>query len=403
MSKSKGNAVDPMNVIRGASLDDLESSLRQNKAEGLLNEHEFSAALAEQNAAFPSGIPVCGADALRLTLLYSDVKSDRVRIDVDRARTMAAFANKIWQATRFVTQHNPEPIASAEPNLERAKRPIDAWILSQLASTVEKCDVGLRNYDFHVAVAALYEFWYGAFCDVYLEACKSVLWGPECDVKIGVRAVLDVCLDAGLRLLFPFMPHVTDELFHRYHRRCGASFQPPCESLIRAPYPVPEKWKQFKNPDLDAAFDEAFKLIEVLRKHKLGLKLGKVRPDVAVVWPNMAGHVVAQFRDVIVDLAKVNSLEFCLAEADVSNGFLLLAGPYPDVNVFMNVERLNVDEEIARRLVNIQKDLDGLKEKINSKKFSKIVPSRRLQIEKKYAALEFEREQLAAAVKMQKS
>ena len=189
MSKSKGNVVDPLHVINGRSLKELEEDLKLT-GQALMNEKELQKALKSLKATFPSGIPKCGTDALRFSLVHNDPKSQQINVDVNFIYTCAAFCNKIWQAARFFLLAH-ERLQEAETyyisEVEKMSnlawlhsnhgklRLEDKWILSKYATTVKEVNENLEKRDFHLAVRALRSFLYSDLCDVYVEASKPFL------------------------------------------------------------------------------------------------------------------------------------------------------------------------------------------------------------------------------------
>lgn len=170
---------------------------------------------------FPDGIRQCGTDALRFSLVQYTQQGRQINLDVQRVVSMRHFCNKIWQATRFCLGHfenHPEHRfnePSSNDNLTNGDL-INRWILSRLANTVGKVTHAMDTYMFSDATTAIYDFFLHEFCDVYLELAKPILYGRvvECDVK-STLDTLFFCLDTSFRLMHPFMPFVTEELWQR--------------------------------------------------------------------------------------------------------------------------------------------------------------------------------------------
>ncbi|KAJ8954030.1 hypothetical protein NQ318_004323 [Aromia moschata] len=172
MSKSLGNVIAPEDVINGATLEMLEASSKANHAAGVLSEEELQRAVRGQKKMFPQGIPECGSDALRFTLLSHNIKNHFINFDVNECHTNKLFCNKIWQATKFVRLWfdavSEEQTLRNSDVAETPLSPMDKWILSRLSFMVDTVNEGLENFDFHVSTAALKNFLYYDFCDVYL-------------------------------------------------------------------------------------------------------------------------------------------------------------------------------------------------------------------------------------------
>jgi len=217
MSKSLGNVIDPIEVIDGISLSDLNQKLY----EGNLPEKEIAKAIEGQKQDFPSGIPECGADALRFGLLAYTLQGRNVNLDINRVVGYRHFCNKIWQATRFGLEYFPKDFkfrGSLRPDSPFAWE--DKWILSRLSACAEKTNRALEKYEFAGATTACYDFFLKELCDVYLELLKPRLYGEaENDDALKDRQlaceVLYVCLDWSFRLMHPLLPYLTEELYQR--------------------------------------------------------------------------------------------------------------------------------------------------------------------------------------------
>uniref|UniRef100_A0A8C3T678 valine--tRNA ligase n=1 Tax=Chelydra serpentina TaxID=8475 RepID=A0A8C3T678_CHESE len=230
MSKSLGNVIDPLDVISGITLEGLHAQLLESNLEPA----EVERARQGQKSDYPAGIPECGTDALRFALCAYTTQGRDINLDVNRILGYRHFCNKLWNATKFAIRAlGPgfKPPPGPEPS--GAESPIDRWILSRLSLAVELSDAALRAYDFPAATTAAYGFWLYELCDVYLECLKPVLAEGAAPAVAAARCTLYTCLDAGLRLLAPFMPFVSEELFQRLPRR--APHAPP--SICVTPYP----------------------------------------------------------------------------------------------------------------------------------------------------------------------
>ncbi|XP_012946449.1 valine--tRNA ligase, partial [Aplysia californica] len=171
MSKSLGNVIDPMDVIDGRSLEDLEARL----CAGNLDPREVARAREGQRLAYPEGIARCGADALRITLLAYNVKNLDINFNVAHAESNKRFCNKIWQSFKFIlSKIGDGPFQSTDFKLTGQEDSTDLWILSQLSHMVHVCHAHFEAYDLHLVVEALHQFWYRDLCDVYLESVKPV-------------------------------------------------------------------------------------------------------------------------------------------------------------------------------------------------------------------------------------
>lgn len=218
MSKSRGNVIDPMDVIDGISLDNLKDKTKQMYYNGILSLAEMNKALTyhQDNFSATKGIPECGVDALRFTLLSQDIKSHYVNFDIAMCNANKLFGNKIWQSVRY-TQISYDKLEKSKlpPDFELNRDDLtyfDKWILSRMADMVNTVNNSMENYDFHLATKAIRTFMYNEFCDIYLEATKPGIDCSDCSVAYAHVHTLSAALNTSLRCLAPFMIYLTEEL-----------------------------------------------------------------------------------------------------------------------------------------------------------------------------------------------
>lgn len=214
MSKSKGNVIDPMDIINGISIDGLKEKVVELHKDGILNQDEVKKAISYNKSSFSStnGIPECGVDALRFTLLSNDVKSHFVSFDVYQCHANKLFCNKIWQSIKY-TQLCYEKLKKVNEEITTKDLTyFDKWILSRLSTMVEIVNKSLDGYDFHLATKSLRTLIYNEFCDVYLESTKPGFDSGEFKVGYAHAHTLSAVLNTSLRCLSPFMIYLTDEV-----------------------------------------------------------------------------------------------------------------------------------------------------------------------------------------------
>ncbi|WAR22740.1 SYVC-like protein [Mya arenaria] len=257
MSKSLGNVIDPLDVINGISLEELHNRLK----DGNLEDKELKKAKEGQKQDYPNGIPECGTDALRFALIAYTSQGRDINLDVLRVQGYRFFCNKLWNATRFALialgeNFKPKPTSQ----LSDSENEMELWILSRLSYAVDTCKTGFEKYDFQLATSAIYNFWLYELCDWYLENIKPIIYGSDAEAKVVCQDVLYTCLDVGLRLLHPFMPFVTEELYQRLPRRSDSV--PP--SICVTPYPVPQDFP-WRNIKLEEEVDFIVKIVKSVR------------------------------------------------------------------------------------------------------------------------------------------
>jgi valyl-tRNA synthetase len=240
MSKSKGNVIDPLDVIDGIGLE----ALLAKRTGGLMQPHMASRIERATRAQYPEGIHAHGTDALRFTFASLATQSRDIRFDLARVAGSRNFCNKLWNAARFVLGSiGPEagsppgavrPEAGAAPaNSATADSAADRWIRSRLGATIAAVDAAFADYRFDFAATALYEFTWHEFCDWYLEIVKPVLQGGPGPARSATQRTLLLVLEALLRALHPLMPFITEEIWLRVAPLAGVEG----DTIMRQPWP----------------------------------------------------------------------------------------------------------------------------------------------------------------------
>ncbi|MCW8125300.1 valine--tRNA ligase [Microbulbifer halophilus] len=231
MSKSKGNVLDPIDLIDGIDLE----SLVQKRTSGMMQPHLRDKIEKQTRKEFPEGIAAYGTDALRYTY-YSLASTGRdIRFDVGRIEGFRNFCNKIWNASRYVLQ-NCEGYDCGQDGGEDFELSLaDRWIISQLQRTEKTVREAMDTYRFDLASQALYDFVWAEYCSWYLELSKPVLWDENVSqaVKTGTRRTLIRVLETILRLAHPLMPFITEEIWQRVKALAGTSG----DTIMLQPYP----------------------------------------------------------------------------------------------------------------------------------------------------------------------
>lgn len=192
---------------------------------GNLDPREVKVAQRDLTQEFPQGIPECGTDALRFTLSSYLQQGRQINMDLQRVVSYRHFCNKIWNAYRFMLPHLPPRGDSSCPTILRSELEqhpslglAEHWILSRLDKTVSEINAGLHDFQLASSTTALYSFFVHDFCDVYVELSKARLSaGANSEDQVATVNVLEYCFDTTLRLLHPFMPFISEELWQRLY------------------------------------------------------------------------------------------------------------------------------------------------------------------------------------------
>jgi valyl-tRNA synthetase len=212
MSKSKGNVLDPIDLIDGIDLESLVSK----RTSGMMQPKEAAKIEKRTRQQFPDGIESYGTDALRFTFAAMASTSRDINFDLGRVEGYRNFCNKLWNASRFVLM-NTEEFDTGKEGGELQLSLADKWIWARFQQTLHTFETALEDYRFDLAAQAVYEFTWNQFCDWYLELSKPVLNNDASTdaEKRGTRHTLVNVLESLLRLLHPIMPFITEEIWQR--------------------------------------------------------------------------------------------------------------------------------------------------------------------------------------------
>jgi valyl-tRNA synthetase len=349
MSKVKGNVIDPLDVIRGAPAEALPPAIR-NK--------------------FPGGMPAFGADALRYTLASLTQQGRDIKLSLERVNGYRAFANKLWNATRFALL-NLEDFVPGKAPLEKGRLTLaDRWILARLERVTEEVDTALTTFQFAEAASTLYQFAWHSFCDWYIELAKAPLQGGDARARASTQGVLVHVLDQLFRLLHPFMPFLTEELWHRLPGVAGDAF------LAQAAFP--EANGQWRDAAAEREMAPVVAVVDAVRTIRGESNLSPAARFRAVVHSDRPEALDALRRasGYVLPLAGLASLD------------VLPPGPQPPqsatwvgegLQVFVPLAGLlDLGEERARlqkELARLQTDVAGLRRKLDNPSFVERAPA----------------------------
>ena len=225
MSKSKGNTLDPLDIIDGINLDDLIDK----RTEGSMQPKMKERIIKQTKKEFPNGIEAYGTDALRLTFCSLASGGRDINFDIKRVEGYRNFCNKLWNAARFIDLN----IDNYGISKKRSETSIDAWIDYKFNQTVKKVDLSMNEFRFDLATKAIYEFIWYEFCDWFIELQKISLRKDDVNKAEIVRSLVDI-LEKTLRLAHPIMPFITEEIWKQFQAHHNSTH----ESIMISEYPV---------------------------------------------------------------------------------------------------------------------------------------------------------------------
>ena len=361
MSKSKGNVLDPLDIIDGITVDDLVAK----RTTGLMKPKDAPKIEKHTRKEFPDGIAPHGADALRFTMAALAGPGRDIKFDMARCEGYKNFCNKLWNATRFVLM-NTEGFSVGATGAATFAAPTpqtdaEQWILSRLAKVTAEAGEHFATYRFDLLAQALYEFAWNEFCDWFVELAKPALNGKDSHAADSTRHTLLYVLESLLRLLHPLTPFVTEELWRSVAPKLGID----ATSLCTRAYP---QASDFAGQDYVAAETDIEWLKEVIKsirsiRSTLGISPAKqVRLLLKDGDANDAARI-ARFASQLTFLLKLESIETLIGESPAAAsaviGDLKLLVPLEGL-VDLDAERVRLEKEISRVTLEKTKSEDKL-------------------------------------------
>ena len=269
MSKSKGNVLDPIDLIDGI---DLETLVAKRRA-GLMQPQMADKIEQHTRKDFPDGIPAFGTDALRFTFAALASTGRDINFDLGRIEGYRNFCNKLWNAARYVLL-NTEGKDCGQGGEAATLNAADNWIISQLQKTSREVTTAIESYRFDLAAQAIYTFVWDEYCDWYLELSKPVLMDPgsSLDAQRGTRRTLVRVMETILRLIHPLAPFISEEIWQRMAPLAGISGR----TIMRQPYPEPDL--SLVNAVATAEMEWVKDVIAGVRKIRSGMNIDPRKP-----------------------------------------------------------------------------------------------------------------------------
>lgn len=344
MSKSKGNVLDPLDIIDGISIEDLVAK----RTHGLMQPRMAEKIEKATRKEFPDGIIAHGADALRFTIAALATHGRDIKFDLGRAEGYKNFCNKLWNATRFVLMNTEGARFAGVP---QPRTEAEQWILARLDKVTAETHAHYANYRFDLLAQSLYEFAWNAFCDWFVELAKPALNGQDSEAAASTRHTLLHVLEALLRLLHPLVPFVTEELWQQVAPRLGIT----AATISLQAFPQAGDIDTASYADAEADVEWLKSMVSALRRVRSELN---VPPSKQVRLLLQAGTAddrtrIGRFASQLSFLLKLEAIDWLEAGQDTPPsataivGELTLLVPLEGL-VDMDAERTRLDKEIKR-------------------------------------------------------
>ena len=375
MSKSKGNVLDPIDLIDGISLKDL----LEKRTQGMMQPKLAEKIQKQTKKEFPNGIPSFGTDAIRFTFTALASFGRDIKFDLKRVEGYRNFCNKLWNASRFVLMN----LDSKSINLDAELSSQDKWILSRLQHVKTEVEKHLADYRLDLMSQTLYEFVWHDYCDWYLELSKPLLENAE--TKQGCEATLLKVLTETLVLLHPIIPFITEEIFEQSQKLQSKS----TGKLISQPFP--ELVKELQNADAETEINWLKQFILGIRKIRgeMNISPGKPLPCFIKSYSKKDQSYIENNKAMLFALAKLDTVDLLSANDEEPESAIALVGemkiliPLAGL-IDKGAERERLNKEIEK-LVKLKSQFSA---KLNNEKFINGAPK---------AVVKNEKEKLASA------
>jgi valyl-tRNA synthetase len=400
MSKSKGNILDPIDIIDGITLD----ALVEKRTQGLMQPQMAEKIRKATHKEFPDGIPAFGTDALRFTFASLATHGRDIKFDLNRAEGYKNFCNKLWNAARFVLMHCENYSASGNPT---AKSDTEKWIIAKIERTAWDVEQSYKEYRFDLASQSLYEFTWNNFCDWFLEFSKPILAGDDKIAADSMRHTMLYILEATLRLLHPIIPFITEEIWHSIAPKLGIS----SNSISTQQYPTQAILNGLRNevaakgPVVDSV-ELLMQVVSQLRRIRSELNVPPSKSISLLLESTNSNcrELVSKFDTTIRYLAKVELMAW-LDESNSAASQACATGIAGDLKLYVPLEGLiDMSAEkarLAKELKRIEIEIAKCQGKLASETFVANAPVAVVEQERQ-RLIDWQAQQSALAAQLQK-
>ena len=378
MSKSKGNVLDPLDMIDGIDIE----SLLEKRTGNMMQPQQAAKIASRTRKQFPDGIEPHGSDALRFTLCALASTGRDINWDMKRLEGYRNFCNKIWNASRYVLMNaqgeNGDEDCGQDNSDDYRLTLADRWIVSRLQQAETEVTTAIDSYRFDLAAQALYDFVWNEYCDWYLELSKPVLWDENGDPAIqkGTRRTLVRVLEAVLRLAHPMLPFITEEIWQNIAPLAGITLNPEGDTIMLQPFPVADQSKVDSEADADIEWVKNVIIGVRNVRGEMNISPAKDLPIYMARGDATAKRRLEENRQFLSKLANLESITWLDDLADAPMCATALAG---DLEILVPMAGLiDVDAELARLDREIDKigiETKKLTGKLSNPKFADNAPA----------------------------
>ena len=378
MSKSKGNVLDPLDMIDGIDIE----SLLAKRTGNMMQPQQAAKIASRTRKQFPDGIEPHGSDALRFTLCALASTGRDINWDMKRLEGYRNFCNKIWNASRYVlmnaTGENGAENCGQDNSEDYTLSLADRWIISRLQQAETDVTDAINSYRFDLAAQALYDFVWNEYCDWYLELSKPVLWDENGDPQLqkGTRRTLVRVLEATLRLAHPMLPFITEEIWQNIAPLAGIELDPAGDTIMLQPYPVADSGQVDQDALADIEWLKAVIIGVRNIRGEMNISPAKALPIYMTKGGNNDQRRMEDNRQFLSKLANLESITWLDNPEDAPLSATSLAG---DLEILVPMAGIiDVDAELARLDREIEKnalEAKKLSGKLSNAKFVDNAPA----------------------------
>jgi len=374
MSKSKGNTLDPLDLIDGISLE----ALLEKSTVGLLRGEHKAKVEKYIRAHYPSGIPSFGADAMRFTFASLATYARTLNFDLSRCEGYRNFCNKLWNAARFVLMNCEGKDTGLDESLPRKPSFADNWIVSALQDAEYEVERAFAEYRFDNGARAIYEFVWNEYCDWYVELAKTQLASGNDTEQRATRRTLVRVLEAALRLAHPIIPFITEELWQKVAPLAGKVGP----SIMLQPFPRADMGK--RAPTATTQIETLKALTDACRSLRSEMGLSPGEKVAALIEGDVTGVGAEVLRPYLMALARLSEVKF-LDVLPTSPAPVAVVHPLRvmlNVKIDVAAERARLKKEIAR----VEGEIGKANANLSNPKFVERAPAAVVAQEKKRLA-----------------